>query len=79
MGCSGRTRNSVPCPDLGSRNQNRHEGHVAVTTPNPTEGMTGSEHQEGKPPSPVTWGTRWKSRYKRREKKSVSRKKQPHQ
>lgn len=55
-----RTQNSVPCPDLGSRNQNRHEGHVAVTTPTPTG---------GKPPGPVTWGTRWKSRYKGREKK----------
>ena len=42
---------------------------MAVTTPTPAEGMTGSKHQQGKPPGPVTWGTRRRMRYKRKKKK----------
>lgn len=56
----------MPWRDLYSLNQNRRQGHVAVTTPTSTEGMTGPKDQQGKPPRPVTWGTKWRSRYKRK-------------
>lgn len=54
---------------LGLKTSEQAKGHVAVTTPTPREGMTGSENQERKPPSPVTWGSRWRTSYKRKKKK----------
>lgn len=42
---------------------------MAVTTPTPTEGMTGSKNQQGKPPGLVTWENPWRMKYKRKKKK----------
>lgn len=49
---------------------------MAVTTP--TEGMTGSKNQQGKPPGSVTWENRVEDEIEKEEEKEVFQgKKQP--
>ena len=51
-------RNLVQAHVLAAEALTAAKGHVAVTTPTPTEGMTGSKNQQGKPPGSVTWENR---------------------